>query len=238
MTPIETLRAEATALGIKFHPSLGETKLQSRIDAAKATTLVEPKLVSAELDVPPNDTSWINNTRESMAQPIIQAQPVQPHWVPPPVEVAPTPIIKDDAPVLTVDEADASMKPAPAPVQTAAERFSERKKKASELVRVKVVCMDTNKSALSGELVSVGSAKMGTFKRMIQFGVPWHMPRIMYKAMKDKQCTIFKPEKDKYGKTYKKASMMNAYSIELLDPLTGPEIHELAQQQAMAGNID
>ena len=110
----------------------------------------------------------------------------------------------------------------------------ENKRKVSALVHCKVVCMNPNKREWAGEILSVGSAKLGTWKRYVPFNTEWHVPKILFDMMSEKKCTIFQNGKDDRGHPTKKSVLINEYNIEVLDPLTKKELEELRIKQAMA----
>lgn len=110
----------------------------------------------------------------------------------------------------------------------------ENKRKVSALVHCKVVCMNPNKREWAGEILSVGSAKLGTWKRYVPFNTEWHVPKILFDMMSEKKCTIFQNGKDERGHPTKKSVLINEYNIEVLDPLTKKELEELRIKQAMA----
>jgi hypothetical protein len=108
------------------------------------------------------------------------------------------------------------------------------------LLRVRITCLDPNKKNWPGELVSVGSAKLGTFKRYVPFDTedPWHIPKIIYDVLNERMCSV--PVKKKDGRGHKTTvyKQIKAYSISVEDPLTPEEIKELARQQAAAGGLE
>lgn len=116
----------------------------------------------------------------------------------------------------------------------------QRKKRAASLIRINVTTMNPNKKEWEGEILSVGSAKLGTFKKFIPFNTidGWHVPYIIYESMKEKKCSVFHTVKDHLGNKIRKSKLINEYSIEVLPQLTKDELKELAQRQAMSGSID
>ena len=95
--------------------------------------------------------------------------------------------------------------------------------------------MNPSKKEWPGEIVSVGSAKLGTFKKYIPFNSaePYHIPKIIYDMLMDKKCTIFSSVTDERGNTVRKGRLVNEYAIEILEPLTKEELSELARTQAL-----
>ena len=114
-------------------------------------------------------------------------------------------------------------------------------KLAGSLVRCRIQNMNPTKKDWNGEFLSVGSAKLGTFKKFIPFnsGEPYHVPRIIYNEMKAKQCSQFYNEVDpRTRQKTRKSKLINEYVLEELDPLTPQELKDLALKQAMAEGKD
>ena len=96
--------------------------------------------------------------------------------------------------------------------------------------------MNPGKKEWHGEFISVGSAKLGTFKKFIPFGTgePYHVPRIIYNELKAKQCSQFYTVKGHGKQKVRKSKLINEYVIDELPPITIQELKDLALQQAMA----
>jgi hypothetical protein len=120
------------------------------------------------------------------------------------------------------------------------EEFKLRKSNAGKLVRVRVTCMNPAKKEWDGEILSVGSAKMGTFKKFVKFNTDdgWHIPFIIYEYMKERKCSIFHTITDAKGQKIRKSKLVNEFNIEVMPPLTPEELKALAQQQAMEAGKD
>ena len=110
-----------------------------------------------------------------------------------------------------------------------------KRKEVSRLIRCRIQCMDPQKKEWPGEIVSVGSAKLGTFKKYIPFNSqePYHIPKIIYDMLIEKKCTVFYTNTDSRGNKVRQGRLVNAYAIEVLDPLTPEELSDLAKQQAL-----
>jgi len=127
---------------------------------------------------------------------------------------------------------------------THAEYLAEQKlydrKNASLLVRCNITCMNPDKSEWAGEIFSVGSAKLGTFKKYIPFNVDngYHIPYIMYLAIKERKYTTYSTVNGLNGRKVRKGRLVNEFAIEVLPPMTPEEMSELVQQQALAGSVD
>jgi hypothetical protein len=127
---------------------------------------------------------------------------------------------------------------------TEAEYKKERQRKAKSLVgsllRVRITCLDPHKKNWPGELISVGSAKLGTFKRYVPFDTedPWHIPKIIYDVLTERMCSVPIKKKDARGHKTTAYKQIKAYAISLEEPMTNEEIKELARQQALAGGLE
>jgi len=116
----------------------------------------------------------------------------------------------------------------------------KRRQNASSLVRVRLVCMNPNKKDWEGEIFSVGSAKMGTFKKYVPFNGDeegYHVPQIMLDMIRERKCSIFQTVKGPKGNKIRKAKLVPEFSIEELAPLTKEELQDLAKRQAMSGSL-
>lgn len=80
---------------------------------------------------------------------------------------------------------------------------------------------------------------MGTFKKYVPFNADegWHVPRIIYNQMAERQCQVFVTRKDERGRSIREGKLIKEFAIEVLDPLTTDELAELARRQAMAQSI-
>lgn len=120
------------------------------------------------------------------------------------------------------------------------ERTTQIRKNVNRLVRIRVSCMNPNKSQWEGEIISVGSAKLGTFKKYVPFNAEdgWHVPSIIYDAMKERKYSAFTTVKGPRGEKIRKGKLVPEFNIEVLPPLNTAELKALAQRQAMAGSIE
>lgn len=113
---------------------------------------------------------------------------------------------------------------------------SRTRMNASKLVRCRITNMNPLKKDWPGEIISVGSAKLGTFKKFVPFhsGEPYHLPQIIFDVLKDKKCSSFYNEENRLGHIARKSRLINEYALEVLPPLTPDELQELARTQAAA----
>lgn len=116
---------------------------------------------------------------------------------------------------------------------------AELQRKASELVRIRVTCMNPAKKEWEGEIFTVGNSVVGTFKKYVPFNADegWHVPRIIYEQLKARECQIFVTVKGPRGNTTRKGKLIKEFAIEVLPPLTEEELHDLAQRQAMSQSV-
>lgn len=100
--------------------------------------------------------------------------------------------------------------------------------------------MNPNKRSWEGEIVSVGSAKLGTFKKFIPFNAEegYHIPQIIFDELKNRKCTIFVSGKGPRGEKITKSKLINEFALEVLPPLGAEELKVLASRQALANGGD
>ena len=124
--------------------------------------------------------------------------------------------------------------------ETQSELRLRKRKEASELVRIRVTCMNPAKKEWDGEILSAGNSAVGTFKKYVPFNNEdgWHVPRIIYNQLLERKCQIFVTDKDGRGNKVRKGKMIREFAIEVLPQLTAAELRDLAQRQAMAKAID
>lgn len=115
------------------------------------------------------------------------------------------------------------------------QKSGDKRRKCAALVRCRIQNMNPVKKEWTGEFFSVGSAKLGTFKKMIPYNSsePYHIPKIMYDMLVEKKCTVFHTDKDDRGNSVRKGRLVNEFAIEVLPPLTPAELEELGRTQAL-----
>lgn len=133
---------------------------------------------------------------------------------------------EEDKPVV-VDESESAVR-------------RRQQQEALELVRIRVSCMNPNKKEWEGEIFSVGNNLVGTQRKYVPFNIDegWHVPRIIYNMIADRQCQVFVSVKDERGNTVRKGKLIKEFAVEVLPQLTTEELTELARRQAMAKSID
>lgn len=123
--------------------------------------------------------------------------------------------------------------------ETEGQRRKRLRDEASALVRIRVTCMNPFKSEWEGEIITAGNRYAGTHKKYVPFNADegWHVPRIIYNQLAQRQCQVFHTVTLPGGKKIRKGKLIKEFAIEVLPPLTKEELHDLAQRQAMAGGL-
>lgn len=128
-----------------------------------------------------------------------------------------------------------------APAETAMAKANRLRAESLRLIRVVVNCMNPAKQSWESEPISVSNAVVGTVKKLIPFNLEagYHIPYIIYLALKERQCAIRTTVKDpRTGVDTPKMRLIKEFNIVVLDPLTKEELAELATQQAVNNSID
>jgi hypothetical protein len=142
-----------------------------------------------------------------------------------PVEVTKMPSLADAMKEVPVD----------AGPETDGQKKNRLRREAMALVRVRVSCMDPQKKNLKGELLCVSNRNFGTVQRFIPFNREWHIEKVLYDAMMEKEYMVFDREKTgRAGIEVVTPRNVPAFNIQVLPPLTKGELKDLAQRQAMA----
>jgi len=148
----------------------------------------------------------------------------------------PTPSIAEAKEAISVDltrEEQAIRNAKVTPIKTVANMSP--KEAASRLVRIRVNCMNPNKTEWEGEIFTVSNRFFG-FKKYVPFNNDegWHVPYMIYAHLKERKCQIFYNQKDDRGNSTRTGKLIHEFAVEVMDPLTSDEMQELAQRQAMA----
>lgn len=115
------------------------------------------------------------------------------------------------------------------------EKATSKRKECNRLIRCRIQNMNPAKKEWPGEIISVGSAKLGTWKKYVPFNSaePYHIPKIIFDELVQKKCTIFHTEKDERGNNVRKGRLVNEYALEVLPNLTKEELSDLGRQQSL-----
>ena len=136
------------------------------------------------------------------------------------------------------DKPSAELAPPPANETDGAMRM-RKKREANELLRIRVTCMNPAKKEWEGEIFTAGNSVVGSFTKFIPFNVEdgWHVPRILYNQIVQRQCQIFTTVRDERGNSLRRGKLIKEFAVEVMPKLTLDELQELAQRQAMAKTI-
>lgn len=141
-----------------------------------------------------------------------------------------------------VAELEAAEQPEPVPEvvvpETPQRRRVRLRREAAKLVRIRVTCMNPAKREWQGELFSVGNTAVGDYRRMVPFGVEWHVEQIMLNMIQERKYQMFRTLRNAQGETYKEAEFVKEFAVEILPALTPTELKALAQRQAMAAGTE
>lgn len=170
-------------------------------------------------------------------KPAEQAAP-KPAPTPAPVKEADGEIVSPVA-VTQMPSLAAALAEATAPVDLSNETEGQKKnrlrREAQALVRVRVSCMNPQKKNLKGELLCVSNRNFGTIQRFIPFNRDWHIEKVLYDALSEREYMVF--DREKTGRAnIEVVTPRNVpeFNIAVLPPLTKGELKDLGQRQAMA----
>lgn len=111
---------------------------------------------------------------------------------------------------------------------------SNRAKEAMRLIRCIVTCNNKNKTSYIGEIFCARNAILPEVKKFIPFGVPTHIPQILFNMIKEKQYQQFKIRKVN-GNDIKEPFLVSEYNIQMLDPISVEEFNAIKQKQLAEG---
>jgi hypothetical protein len=123
---------------------------------------------------------------------------------------------------------------APKPAVSAAR---QKRREAAALVRISITCMNPNKKEWEGEIFCVSNSVVGTIKKYVPFNTEWHVPQFILNMIEARKCQVFQAVK-RGGKKVREGKLIHEFSVSRLPPLSGKELKDLAQRQAMANGTD
>lgn len=112
-----------------------------------------------------------------------------------------------------------------------------------KLVRVRITCLDPKKKDLPGEVLTVANEHIGTVRKFVPYGEftdeGYHLPWCLYTFMKNRKFTSVTTKTDRItGQITVNTRDVAEFSLDILDPLTEQELHDLAVAQLAAGSVD
>ena len=119
-------------------------------------------------------------------------------------------------------------------------RRARKRKEANQLIRIRVACMNPAKKEWEGELFTAGNSLVGSFTKFVPFDAEdgWHVPKIIYNQIVQRQCQVFTTVRDKHNNAVRKGKLIREFAVEILPNLSMDELKDLAQRQAMSKSID
>lgn len=147
--------------------------------------------------------------------------------------------LSDDDKDETDNDAPAAVPDVPV-VETEGQRRMRLKKDATALIRIRLTCLNPAKKEWEGEIITAGNSTVGTHKKFVPFNAPegWHVPRIIYNQLVQRECQVFTTVRDGRGNSTRKGRLIKEFAVEVLPDLNKDELDELARRQAMAKAID
>ena len=124
--------------------------------------------------------------------------------------------------------------------ETISQRRFRKKREANELIRVRISCMNPAKKEWEGEIFTAGNSLVGSFTKFVPFNAEdgWHIPRIIYNQLIERQCQIFTTVRDSRGNNVRKGKLIKEFAVEVMPQLTEKELTDLAHVQAMRKSVD
>lgn len=230
---IAALKARAEKLQLTIDGRWGVEKLREVVNAAVTGEKTAPaQTAPVQTAAPAPQTAPATAPAQ---EPAVKAVDVTPAVAPvAPVEGE----IKSPVQVTKMPSlADAMLTQAPvdAGPETEGQKKNRLRREAMALVRVRVSCMDPQKKNLKGELICVSNRNFGTVQRFIPFNREWHIEKVLYDVLAEKEYMVFDREKTgRAGIEVVTPRNVPAFNIQVLPPLTKAELKDLAQRQAMA----
>lgn len=116
------------------------------------------------------------------------------------------------------------------------------KEQANRLVRVRVTCMNPNKSDLKGEYFVTGNRTIGVHKKFVPYNTEamdsgWHITLALYDHLTSRVFYPASSRKNKFGMDEPVSNAVPEFAIEVLPPLTQVEIDEIAKHQRATNTI-
>jgi len=232
VSELDTLKARADQVGLSYHPNIGVDTLRKKIN----------EFLTGEVEQPdPEITSSADRALAAAMTAPAQAQsaPVQAHravTLQEPAAAHRTAVGRYVSPKAFADE-----KQLPRGENESLQEFRLRKRNhAMALIRVNVTCMNPAKREWDGEIFTTGNALVGSISKYVPFNSEdgWHIPRILYNFLRDRECQVFVTVTDQRQNKIRKGKMIKEFNIEVLEPLTPQELQELKERQALARSVE
>jgi hypothetical protein len=109
-----------------------------------------------------------------------------------------------------------------------------------KLIRLRITNMDPKKKDLPGEIFTVANEYLGTVRKYIPYGEAsehgYHVPYCIYRELESRRFLNIRTANNRNGQQITvESNWAKEFALEILDPLTPKELHQLATAQAAAG---
>lgn len=136
------------------------------------------------------------------------------------------------------DEEEVENKPSLSEAELLQQKRMAARKESLALVRVQVTAKDPAKKNWDGAIFTVSNKNIGTVRKFVKFDAPWHVPKVIYDMLKEKEVQLFKSVRDKQGATVRQGYIAKAYSVEVLPQLSQDELEAMAADQKARNAIE
>lgn len=230
---LDTLKARADQVGLTYHPKIGVDALRSKLNEFLTGEPAEP---DSESPGAAEQALADAMTAPSLAK---AAAPVQAHRAESLV-VEPVAYVASKEKYRTPKQIADTMQPPRQDGESLVAYRNRKRAHALALVRVVLTCMNPAKREWDGEIFTVGNSLVGSITKFVPFNNEegWHIPRIMYNLLRDRECQIFVTVTDPNKNKIRKGKMIKEFSIDVLEPLNAEELQELKERQALARSVD
>jgi hypothetical protein len=118
------------------------------------------------------------------------------------------------------------------------QRRTRKRREATELVRVKVMCFDPTMKKRAGTYIMASNNLVGTIRKFIQFNKPWFMPRMLVNTMEDSMYQGWVEGKTEYGITRMISSMEKRYNVVHMAQITPLELENIRKRQVVTNSLE
>ena len=118
------------------------------------------------------------------------------------------------------------------PKKTQQELKAEAREAAMKLVRVRVSSLNPSRKEIAFEVFTAQNSIIPHVSRVVPMDNICHVEQILLNVIKNTKFTQSRQVKNGQGHLEEQRSLRNAYSVEVLPPLTAAELKDLAIQQA------
>ena len=114
------------------------------------------------------------------------------------------------------------------------------RKDANKLVRIRLTCMNPDKTQWPGEVFDVGNSITGSIKKFVPFEAEdgYHVPQMIYDVLVARKYQQHKKVRLANGNWGIKSGLVREFAVEVLSPLGTKGIKALAERQALNHSID